>query len=63
MYNKELAEKINKPVVRIFNEKKVHSSFIDNFWGADLANIALISKFNKEIRFLLYDIDIFNKYP
>ena len=43
MYNKELAEKINKPVVRTFNENKVHSSFIDNVWVADLADIALIS--------------------
>ena len=30
--------------------------------GADLADMQLISKFNKGIRFLLYVIDIFNKY-
>ena len=37
--------------------------FIDNiFCGADLENMYLISKFNKESRFLLCVIDIFNKY-
>ena len=30
--------------------------------GSDLANIQLIIKFNKEIRFLLCVIDIFSKY-
>ena len=31
-------------------------------WGADLANMQLISKFNKGIRFLLCAFDIFSKY-
>ena len=30
--------------------------------GADLANMKLISKFNKRFRFLLCVIDIFSKY-
>ena len=34
-------------------KKKVHSSFIDNIWGADHADMYLIRKFNKKIRFLL----------
>ena len=37
-------------------------SFKDNIWGADLTDMQLISKFNKEIRFLLCVIDIFSKY-
>ena len=41
---------------------KSTSFSIDNVWGADLANMQLISKFNKEIRFLLSVIDIFSKY-
>ena len=32
------------------------------FWCADLANLQLISKFNKRFRFLLCVIDIFSKY-
>ena len=40
----------------------MYSSFQYNTWCADLSDMQLISKFNKEIRFLLYVIDIFNQY-
>ena len=46
-----------------FEKRKVHSSFIDNIQGADLADIELLSIFNKGIRFLLCVIDIYSKYP
>ena len=42
--------------------KKVHSSCIDNIWGADLINLKLISKLKKGFRFLLSVIDIYSKY-
>ena len=42
-------------------KQKVHSSFIDNIWGADLANIELISKYNKGFQFLCVT-DIYCKY-
>ena len=61
MSNKELAEELHKPIIRKFEKRKVHSSFKDNSWGADLADIELISKFNKEFRFLLCVIGIFSK--
>ena len=35
---------------------------MDNIWGADLADMQLICKFNKGISFLLCVIDIFSKY-
>ena len=35
---------------------------MDKIWGADLADMQLINKFNKGIRFLLCVIDIFSKY-
>ena len=62
MSNKELAEELQKPIIKKFKKRKVHSSFIDNIWGADLADMQLISKFNKGIRFLLCVIDVFSKY-
>ena len=37
--NKQLAEELHKPIIRKFNKRKVHSPFIDNIWGADLADI------------------------
>ena len=43
-------------------KKKVYSGFKDNIWGADLADMQLISKFNKVFRFLSCVIDIFSKY-
>ena len=45
--NEELAEEIHKPIVRKFKKRKVQLPFIDNICGADLADIQLISKFNK----------------
>ena len=41
---------------------KVYSSFKDNIWGVDLADMQLISKYNKGIRYLLCAIDLFSKY-
>ena len=45
-----------------FEKCKVYSSFRVNISVAYFAHIQLISKFNKEIRFLLCVIDIFSKY-
>ena len=33
MSSKELAEELHKPVIKKFEKRKVHSSFIDNIWG------------------------------
>ena len=58
---------INQPknyTNQLLENKKtpVYSRFKDNIWGADLADMQLISKFNKGFRFLLCVIDIFSKY-
>ena len=58
----KLAEELHKMVIRKFEKLKVYSSSKDNSWGAGLADIDLISKFNKGIGFLLCVIDIFRKY-
>ena len=51
-----------QPVILKFNIRKIHSPVIDNIWGADLADMQLINKFNKGFRFLLCFIDIYSKY-
>ena len=56
--NKALAEELHKPIIRKFEKRKVHSPFIDNICGADLADVQLISKFNSGFRFLLCVIGI-----
>ena len=48
-----IAEELRKPITRKSNKRKVHSLFIDNIWGADLADMQLISKFKKGFRILL----------
>ena len=61
--NQLLAEELHKPIIRKFKrERWVYSSFKDNIWGVDLADMQLLSKFNKGIRFLLCIIDFFSKY-
>ena len=60
--NIQLADELHKPMIRKFKKRKVHSSFRDNIWGVDLADMQLLSKFNKGFRFLLCVIDIFSKY-
>ena len=40
----------------------MYSSFKDNIWGVDLADMQLISKYNKGIRYLFCAIDLFSKY-
>ena len=60
--NIQLADELHKPIIRKFKKRKVHSSFRDNIWGVDLADMQLLSKFNKGFRFLLCVTDIFSKY-
>ena len=55
--NKQLAEELHKPIIKNFKRRKVYSSFKDNIWDVDLADMQLISKYNKEIRYLLCVID------
>ena len=38
------------------------SSYRDNTWGVDLADMQLLSKYNKGIKYLLRVIDLFSKY-
>ena len=51
--NYELANEVHKPIIKKFKKRKVYSGFRDNIWGADLADMQLINKFNKGFRFLL----------
>ena len=50
--NKQLASELHKPVIRKFEKRRVYSTLKDNIWGVDLADMQLLSKYNKGIRFL-----------
>ena len=60
--NEQLADELHKSIIRKFEKRKVYSAFKDNIWAADLADIQLLSRYNKGIKFLLCVIDIFSKY-
>ena len=60
--NEQLANELRKPIIREFEKRKVYSTFKDNIWGVDLADMQLLSKYIKGIRYLLCVIDIFSKY-
>ena len=62
MLGQQLAEEIHKPIIRKFKKRRLTSPFIENIWGVDLADMQLISKFNKGFRFLLCVIDIHSKH-
>ena len=58
MQNQQLAEKLKRPIIgKLYSKilknqtQKIHSSLKDNIWGADVANIQLISKYNRRIHF------------
>ena len=60
--NQQLANEPHKPIIKKFKRRKVYSSFKDNIWGVDLADMSLTSKFNKGIKYLLCVIDLFSRY-
>ena len=60
--NYQLANDLHRPIIRKFKRRKVYSSFRDNIWGVDLANMQSLSKYNKGIKYLLCTIDLFSKY-
>ena len=60
--SEQIIEELHKPIIRNFKKRKVYLGFKDNIWGADLADMQIISKFNKGIKFFLCVIEIFSKY-
>ena len=62
MPNQQLANELRNPIIKKNRKRRVYSSFKDNIWGVDLADIQLISQCNKQIRHLLWAIDLVSKY-
>ena len=62
LVNSQLAEELQKPIIKNFKRRKVYSRFKDNIWGVHLADMQLISKYNKGRRYLLCVIDLFSRY-
>ena len=60
--NYQLANELHWQIIRKFKRQKVYSSFRDNIWGVDLADMQSLSKYNKGIKCLLCVIDLLSKY-
>ena len=58
----QLAKELYKPIIRNLKKRTVYSGFKNNIWGADLADMQLLSMFNNRFIFLLCVIDIFSRY-
>ena len=61
-FNYQLGNELHKPVIKKLKKRKVYSSFKDNIWGVDLADMQSLSKLKKGLKYLLCAIDLFSKY-
>ena len=59
--NYQLANELHKAIIQKFQKRKAYSSFRDNIWGVDVADMQLLSKYNKGNKYLLCPIDLFSK--
>ena len=60
--NQQLANQLHKSTVRMFKKRKIYYLLKDNICGVDLADMQLISNYNKGITILFCAIDLFSKY-
>ena len=60
--NEQLAEELNKLVIKKLKRRKVYARFKDNIWASDLAEMESLSSKNKSFIYLLCVIDVFTKY-
>ena len=60
--NYQLTNELHKPIIKTFKKRKVYSSFRDNIWHVDLADMQSLSKNNKGIKYLLCAIYLLSKY-
>ena len=60
--NYQLVNEIHMQIIQKFKRQNVYSSFKDNIWDGDLADMQSLNKYNKGIKHLLCAIDLFSKY-
>ena len=48
--NYQITNELHRQIIRKFKRRKVYSSFRDNIWGVDLADMRSLSKYNKGIK-------------
>ena len=58
--NDQLANELHRQIIKQFMRTKIDSSYGDNIWGVDVADMQSLSKYNKGIKYLLCAIDLFS---
>ena len=53
VYEAHLPNEFHKPIITKFKKRKVCSSFRNNIWGTDSADMQSLSKYNKGNKYLL----------
>ena len=65
--NQQLAEELHKPIIRKLKKRKIHETFKGNIWGADLADMQSLSRYNKELDFyyvlLIFLVNMLGLFP
>ena len=59
--NYQLANELHRQSIKKIKRRKFYSSFRDNIWGVDLADMQSLSKYNQKKKYLLCAIDLFSK--
>ena len=60
--NEQVAEELNKPVIKKFKRKTIHPRFKDNICAEALLEMESLSSKNKNVKYLLCVLDVFTKY-
>ena len=60
--NYQLANEFYRQNITKFMKWKVYSSFRDNIWNVDLADLQSLSKYKRGIKYLFCAIDLFSIY-
>ena len=47
----QLANELHKPIIKKLKKRKIYSSFRDNIWGVNLADMQSLSWYNKGIKY------------
>ena len=49
---RELAQELQKPVIKKFKRMRAYGIFKDNFWAADLIDMESLSSLNRDVKYL-----------
>ena len=60
--NKQLAQKLHKPVIKKFKRTKIYARFKNNSWAEDLAETGSLHSKNKDVKYLLCVRYVSTKY-